>query len=228
MGLILAGLPATVNPNLSINENCLAGLPPGSAEAEWLETILRDLHLLKVRDYPICSLGPAAQRLAGFACALVWSPPIVILDEPLAEFEPDVVQMLKYWLVKLVYKYNKTVVIATRDPTLVEELCDEVALLNRGRLITQQPVMALLGSTTGARYQIRVQGHLSADWSDWFDNLAITNTENGETVISGIIRDQAALYGVLTRIQNLALALLSVTRAELNLADIAAQLIASG
>ena len=64
-----------------------------------------------------------------------------------------------------------------------------------------------------ARYEIRVQGRLSdARWSQWFGDLAVTADENGETIICGEIADQAALYGLLARLRDLALPLLSVNR----------------
>lgn len=59
-------------------------------------------------------------------------------------------------------------------------------------------------------YQIRVKGHLDDDWSDWFDGLTIANQPNGETVLSGLIADQAALQGLLNHIFNLGLPLLLV------------------
>jgi hypothetical protein len=61
-------------------------------------------------------------------------------------------------------------------------------------------------------YEIRVEGHLSDRWSDWFDGLAILNDPNGETILSGSFVDQAALFGTLTKIQALNLTLLSVNR----------------
>ena len=64
------------------------------------------------------------------------------------------------------------------------------------------------------RYQIRVKGHLSSDWSDWFDGFTITNGEDGETLLCGLIVDQAALYGLLNKISNLGLPLLSVNRVQ--------------
>jgi hypothetical protein len=65
-------------------------------------------------------------------------------------------------------------------------------------------------------YQIRIQGHLSTEWSAWFDGLTITNDPNGEAVLTGPLPDQAALYGVLNRLQMLNLALLSVNSRRLN------------
>jgi hypothetical protein len=64
-----------------------------------------------------------------------------------------------------------------------------------------------------AIYQIRIKGHLDPRWSAWFDDLAVTPTENAETILSGPLVDQAALYGVLTKLRDLGLELLSVNRA---------------
>jgi len=62
--------------------------------------------------------------------------------------------------------------------------------------------------------QIRVKGHLSSQWTDWFDGLEIENQPNGEAVLSGYLPDQAALFGVLKRMSNLRLALLSLNCVE--------------
>ena len=59
-------------------------------------------------------------------------------------------------------------------------------------------------------YQIRLKGHLGSQWSSWFEGLTITLEENGETIIAGPIVDQAALYGLLKKVRDLGLTLLSV------------------
>jgi hypothetical protein len=64
-------------------------------------------------------------------------------------------------------------------------------------------------------YEIRVAGHLSDRWSDWFDGLAILNDPNGETILRGPFVDQAALFGTLTKIQGLNLTLISVNRSAI-------------
>ncbi len=61
-------------------------------------------------------------------------------------------------------------------------------------------------------YEIHVEGHLPDRWSDWFDGLAIRTDFNGETTLSGLLTDQAALFGVLAKIHNLNLILISVSR----------------
>ena len=59
-------------------------------------------------------------------------------------------------------------------------------------------------------YQIRIKGHLGADWADWFDGLAITLQDNGETLLTGPVVDQAALHGLLRKVRDLGMVLLSV------------------
>ena len=61
------------------------------------------------------------------------------------------------------------------------------------------------------RYEIRVEGHLATDWSDWFDGLTVCQEVNGETVLSGPL-DQAALHGVLAKVRDLGLVLVAVSR----------------
>ena len=63
-------------------------------------------------------------------------------------------------------------------------------------------------------YEIRVEGHLAEQWSAWFDGLAIQTDPHDETTLSGWIADQAALFGVLTKIHNLNLIVISVSRSS--------------
>ena len=61
-------------------------------------------------------------------------------------------------------------------------------------------------------YEIVIEGHLSGQWSDWFDGLTIQSEPTGETRLKGLLSDQAALYGVLSKIHDLNLVLVSVFR----------------
>ena len=63
-----------------------------------------------------------------------------------------------------------------------------------------------------AVYRIRIKGRLDDDWSEWFDDLAVTHDENGETTLCGPVVDQAALFGLLAKVRDLNLPLLSVCR----------------
>ena len=65
--------------------------------------------------------------------------------------------------------------------------------------------------TESASYQIRIKGHLELEWSEWCEGLTISWEKPDETLLSGQIADQAALHGILNKIRDLGLPLLSVT-----------------
>jgi len=64
------------------------------------------------------------------------------------------------------------------------------------------------------RYEIRLAGHLDAHWAAWFDGFAVSHQRDGTTVICGSVADQAALHGLLQRVRDLGLPLVSVTQVE--------------
>ena len=68
-------------------------------------------------------------------------------------------------------------------------------------------------------YQIRFKGHLDPRWTDWFGGLTITLEEDGNTLLSGLVVDQAALFGLLKKVRDLGMPLLSVNRVEPGQAD---------
>ena len=63
-------------------------------------------------------------------------------------------------------------------------------------------------------YHIRLKGHLSEQWADWFEGLVISLEEEGNTLLTGPVIDQAALYGLLKKVRDLGMSLLSVNSVE--------------
>lgn len=61
-----------------------------------------------------------------------------------------------------------------------------------------------------ARYEIRIDGHIDAEWADWFEGLTITIHTDGTTLLSGLLADQAALHGLLRKVGNLGMTLVSI------------------
>jgi hypothetical protein len=77
--------------------------------------------------------------------------------------------------------------------------------------LTPQP-----NSTQLTIYQIRLKGHLDSQWTDWFEGLTITLEEDGDTLLSGPVVDQAALHGLLKKVRDLGLPLVSVVQVQLD------------
>jgi hypothetical protein len=63
-------------------------------------------------------------------------------------------------------------------------------------------------------YEIRIKGHLGSQWTDWFEGLTITLEDNGDTLLTGPVTDQAALYGLLKKVRDLGMPMLSVNRVQ--------------
>jgi hypothetical protein len=86
---------------------------------------------------------------------------------------------------------------------------------NRYNVMSNNP-----DSTTNAGqsmiYQIRIKGQLSPEWADWFDGLIITLEEDGDTLLTGPLVDQAALHGLLRKVRDLGMTLVSVVQLPSN------------
>ena len=63
-------------------------------------------------------------------------------------------------------------------------------------------------------YQIRLEGQFGQQWTDWFEGLTITQEEGGTTVLTGLMVDQSALHGLLKKVRDLGIPLISVNRME--------------
>jgi hypothetical protein len=68
-------------------------------------------------------------------------------------------------------------------------------------------------------YQMRIKGHLDSGWTDWFGGLSITLSDNGDTLLTGPVVDQAALHGLLRKVRDLGVPLISVIRVKPDQAD---------
>lgn len=191
------------------------------------ERLLRELDLWDRRDDPLRVYSRGMQQKVAIACALVADPPIILLDEPTLGLDFQASRTVKEWIAHLAHKQGKTVILTTHQLDLAQELCDNVAIIRKGRLLTNQPLTDLLHLFSQEHYQLRIKGGLNGYDTSWFEGLSIEQ-ENEETILTGAINDQASLYQYLSRVRDLRLPLLSVTRIEPNLEEVFVQLLSEG
>ena len=82
-----------------------------------------------------------------------------------------------------------------------------------------EPPAATVGSQESGRYEIRLQGRLESRWAAWFDGLSLTHDSDKTSVLRGPVADQAALHGLLQKVRDLGLPLISVMQVGLKRED---------
>jgi ABC-2 type transport system ATP-binding protein len=196
----------------------------GRSLEERAERLLRELELWDRRKDDVREFSRGMQQKVAIACALVADPPIVLLDEPTLGLDVQSARTVKRWIEKLAREEGKTVVLTTHQLDMAESICDQVAIMSHGKLITNQPTVDLLTLFRQEFYRIRVDGHLSPDQLARFENFTATH-ENGQTILSGAIKDHHELYAIIDLIRSLDLSLISIAQSEPNLEEIFVELI---
>jgi ABC-2 type transport system ATP-binding protein len=174
-------------------------------------SLLREFGLWERRADPMGALSHGMQHRVALTCALSASHPIILLDEPTARLDARAAATVETWVRKLAREQGQTVVVATGSLRLVQATCDRAAVMADGQLVADTPVSQSLSPFQQATYRIRVKGNLNADWAAWFDGMSVTATWD-ETIISGPVTDQSALHGLLVKVRDLGLPLVSVER----------------
>lgn len=189
------------------------------------ERLLRDLELWDRRNDAVRGFSRGMQQKVAIACALIADPAIVLLDEPTLGLDVQAARTVKEWINRLVHEQGKTVVLTTHQLDMAQELCDRVAIISRGRLLIDEPIGELLGIFRQEFYQIRLKGRLNGYRPAELEALTIAE-ENGETVLTGAIDSQDALYRLLAHLQGANVPLLAVTRVEPDLEEVFMRLMA--
>ena len=184
------------------------------------EQLLRELDLWDRRHDPIRMFSRGMQQKVAIACALIADPPIILLDEPTLGLDIQAARTVKEQINILARKQGKTIILTTHQLDLAQELCDQVAIMRKGQLLTNQPLTELLHHFQQEYYQIRVKGTIpDSQQKSLFSTLKI-QVENGETTLVTAITDQKELQDLLGLIYSLGLPLLSVERCEPDLEEV--------
>ena len=177
------------------------------------EELLRAFGLWECRGRDVGTLSYGFRRRAALAQAFSATRPILLLDEPVLGLDAQAAHAVETWATRAAHEQDKTVILATCQPQLAERVCDRVVALAGGHLVADVLLTKQIGLSQKATYRIRVRDGLDTRWSKWFEGMQIT-TVGHETVLYGPVADQPALHGLLARIRDLGLPLISVQLVE--------------
>jgi ABC-2 type transport system ATP-binding protein len=118
----------------------------GVYDPEWIEVLLEEVGLGKNANRPVKGYSLGMKQRLGIAAALLNDPDLVLLDEPTNGLDPAGIQEMRGFIRGLVEKYEKTAFICSHLLYEVEQVCDQVAIINKGEIIQQGMVKDLLAA----------------------------------------------------------------------------------
>ena len=191
----------------------------GKALKQRAETLIHELDLWERRHDKIRTFSRGMQQKVAIACALIGDPPIVLLDEPTLGLDVKAALTVKDWIATLAKERRKTIILTTHQLDMAQELCDRVAIINKGQLLTNLPTTELLDLARTEFYEIKVNGQLNGSREAFEQRSLAIQDEEGQTVLTGAIA-QDDLYAVLDNLRAEGHALVSVKPIEPNLEDV--------
>ncbi len=191
----------------------------GTEIAPRAERLLRDLGLWDVRHAQVGGFSRGMQQKVAVAAALITDPPILLLDEPTIGLDVEAARTVKDWIVRLAREQGKTVVLTTHQLDMAQELSHRIAIMRRGKIVSDLPVAELLGKFRQDRYRIVLNTE-----SDLHDLELPAGTsvahEDGATTLTAPVLEGRDLYALLALLGEARVSLRSVTQVEPDLEEV--------
>jgi ABC-2 type transport system ATP-binding protein len=221
IGAVLEG-SRNVYWNLSAWQNLLyfgrlKGMRKADAQAR-AEELLTGLDLWERRGEKVGGYSRGMQQKVAIGAALIADPPVLLLDEPSIGLDVAATRTVKEWVRSLSTAGGKTVLLTTHQMDVVEELCDRVAVIRRGQLVTDQPTRELLARFRQRdRYVIETDG--PAGELELPEGFEATSTDD-HTTITAQLADPHELYELVDRLRVQGAVLRSLTQVQPDLEDV--------
>ena len=179
--------------------------------------LLRAVHLEDKADAYARSLSGGMKRRLLVAKAMVHSPPILVLDEPTAGVDVELRQQL-WAYVRQLNQRGVTIVLTTHYLEEAEELCDRIAIINHGRLITNKPTRELLSMAREKVVEVTVDRDLTeVPTAACFEKVEMSSPR---TLVISYSKDRANAGDVLSAVQKTGLSIVDVSTREPDLEDV--------
>lgn len=188
------------------------------------EVLLKELELWDRRNDIIQNFSRGMQQRIAIACALIADPSILILDEPTLGLDVEATQIMKALLKRLAHDYKKTILITSHQLDVVQELCERVAIMHKGKIIADKNLNELLMLFGQNYYQIKIKGAFHGHRGNELKDFIIKE-ENGTTLLTGPIENQTKLYSWLDKIREQGKTLVSVSPLKPDLEEVFLKLV---
>ncbi|MGS2642871.1 ATP-binding cassette domain-containing protein [Streptosporangium sp. LJ11] len=187
------------------------------------EELLKGLGLWDRKDEKVGGYSRGMQQKVAIAAALMADPPIVLLDEPTIGLDVEATRTVKEWVHALSTEQGKTILLTTHQMDVVEQLCERVAVIRKGKVVTDLPTERLLaGARQRDKYEIRIEG--DGEGLSLPDGFVVTPGEE-TTLITGRLDDPQDLYPLVERLRVRGIVLQSLTQVQPELEDVFLDLI---
>lgn len=176
--------------------------------------LLEEMGLWERRHDKVGQFSRGMQQKVAIAAALIHDPQLILLDEPTLGLDVQASRQIKDTMLKLANEQGKTIVLTTHQLDIAQSVCDRIAIMRQGKILTDQPKDQLMKLFTQEIYEIRVGGHFQP-----FNGFKASH-ENQETLLSGEIHSQDDLHALLNHVHQSGQPLLSINRKTPTLEDI--------
>ena len=173
--------------------------------------LLGELGLWDRRREAVRTFSRGMQQKVAIACALVADPQVVLLDEPTLGLDVQAARTVRKWVAELSHEQGKTVILTTHQLPMAQDLCDQIAIMREGKLLANEPTQKLLTLFDEEVYNIRLEGKLPEQAVSDLPGFS-AHYLDGQTVLTGPVRQGQDLYALLDRFRSAGLPLVSVTR----------------
>ena len=192
-----------------------------------IETLLEEVGMAERAARPAGGYSTGMKQRLGLAAALLSDPDLVILDEPTNGLDPAGIQEMRHFIRELVDEQGKTVFLSSHLLSEVEQVCDRVAIINKGQIIREGKVADLLGAQRQLHIEAeplaRVTAVLGDQWPTTYENNGITLAaahEDTPHIVRKLVENNIAIYQVRSQRQSLEAFFLEATGRAEEVADV--------
>ena len=194
------------------------------------DELLNLFRLEQKKNEPVKNLSKGMRQKLAIALSFINDPDLILLDEPTLGLDVQTARLVKNLIVDLAKENNKTVLLSTHHMEIVEEICDRVAIVNKGGLIALDDTEKLLRSVEREFYTIKLRGRpdinaveriptvRDVELVDYFDG-------EKEVLIRLAMNRENSLFEVIEALRRNGIKILSMTKSEPNLEDIFVKLV---